>query len=319
MNIVITGGTGFIGSHLCAALANISHVVTIVSRSAPSQTNRNIRIFSNIDLQKQVDYDTILKDCDVVIHLAGRVHIHNDPDNDSESAYISANTSATLNLARAAIASGVKRFIFLSSTKVNGESTELNCPFSTESTPHPVDAYGRSKLEAEIGLLQLAQSFPLEVVIIRPPLVYGPGVRANFLELMNLVHKQIPLPFGSVHNKRSLVGLDNLVSLIVTCVDHPAAPESVLFVSDNADVSTPDLIRLIARAQGRRARLFPFPQFLLHLGAKLLRRENLYIRLCGSLQVDISKTMNLLQWKPMATPVAMLANTVGNAGLDSND
>lgn len=319
MNIVVTGATGFIGKHLCAALADTQHAVTMVSRSAPTETNPNMRLVSNINLQKQVDYETILKDCDVVVHLAGRVHIINDPDHDPESAYISANTTATLNLARAAVASGVKRFIFMSSTKANGESTVLNEPFRPESTPHPMDAYGRSKLEAEIGLLQLAQSSPLEVVIIRPPLVYGPGVRANFLELMKLVHKQIPLPLGSVNNKRSLVGIDNLVSLIVTCADHPAAPNHVFLVSDNVDVSTPELVRLIAQAQGRRARLFPFPQILLHLGAKLLRREHLYLRLCGSLQVDISKTMNLLQWRPTASPTAMLADTVKHAGLNSRD
>jgi UDP-glucose 4-epimerase len=319
MNIVITGATGFIGSQLCATLSDTHHSVTMVSRSAQTDTTKNARIFSNIDLQKQVDYDTILKDCDVVIHLAGRVHILNDPANDSEFAYISANTTATLNLARAAVACGVKRFIFLSSVKVNGESTALNEPFTPESVPHPQDAYGRSKLNAEIGLLHIAQSSALEVVIIRPPLVYGPGVRANFLELMKLVHKQIPLPLGSVNNKRCLVGIDNLVSLLVTCLDHPAAPNQVFFVSDNADLSTPDLIRLISQAQGRRARLFPFPQIWLHLGAKLFRREHLYLRLCGSLQVDISKTVNLLGWTPVATPQTTLAKTVAYAGLNSRD
>ena len=319
MNIVVTGATGFIGAHLCAALSDTHHAVTMVSRSAQIDATKNMRIFPNIDLEKHVDYDTILKDCDVVIHLAGRVHFLNDPDNDSESAYISANTTATLNLARAAVACGVKRFIFLSSIKVNGESTALNKPFTPESIPHPSDGYGRSKLNAEIGLLHIAQSSALEVVVIRPPLVYGPGVRANFLELMRLVHKQIPLPLGSVNNKRSLVGIDNLLSLIVTCLDHPVAPNQVFFVSDNADMSTPELIRLIAQAQGRRARLFPFPQILLHIGAKLFRREHLYLRLCDSLQVDISKTMNLLQWRPIATPSAMLAKTVESADLKSRD
>lgn len=319
MNIVVTGATGFIGEHLCFALAGTHHVVTMISRSAQTETNPSMRLFSNIDLQQQVDYDTILKDCDVVIHLAGRVHNFNDLDNDSEFAYISANTTATLNLARAAVACGVKRFIFLSSVKVNGESTKLNEPFSPESEPHPQDAYGRSKLNAEIGLLHIAHSSALEVVIIRPPLVYGPGVRANFLELMKLVHKQIPLPFGSVNNKRSLVGIDNLVGLIVTCLDHPAAPNQVFFVSDNADLSTPELIRLIAQAQGRRSRLFSFPQIFLHIGAILFRREHLYLRLCGSLQVDISKTVNLLDWTPVATPKEMLAKTVEYAGLNSHD
>ena len=318
MNIVITGATGFIGSQLCVALADTQHVVTKVSRSPNSgiEPHSSSQIFA--DLQKPVDYDTLLKDCEVIVHLAGRVHIVNDPDNDSESAYIAANTTATLNLARAAVACGVKRFIFLSSVKVNGESTELNRPFTPESTPRPTDGYGRSKMDAELGLLHIAESSALEVVILRPPLVYGPGVRANFLELMKLVYKQIPLPLGSVNNRRSLVGIDNLVSLIVTCLDHLAAPNQIFLVSDNADLSTPDLIRLIAHAQGRQSRLFPFPPALLRLGAKLFHREHLYSRLCGSLQVDISKTMDLLSWAPVAAPDLMLTETVKSAGLDSH-
>lgn len=301
MNIVVTGATGFIGSHLCNALSSTNHVVSAVSRPA------------------YVDLGSSLKNCDVIIHLAGRVHILNDPDGDSESAYTSANTTATLDLARAAVTHGVKRFIFLSSVKVNGESTSPNMPFTPESDPHPSDAYGRSKLAAENGLLQIAKSSALEVVIIRPPLVYGPGVRANFLELMKLVRRQIPLPLGSVKNKRSFVGIDNLVSLIATCLDHPAAANQVFLVSDNADLSTPDLIRLIAQAQGRRTRLFPFPQGLLHLGARILRREQAYLRLCGSLQVDISKTVNLLGWTPVATPQEILTRAVNYAGSGSRD
>lgn len=316
---MVAGATGFIGSQLCVALADTQHVVTKVSRSTQAETGLHLQNQIQVDLQQQVDYDTLLKDCDVIVHLAGRVHIVNDPDNDPEFAYIAANTTATLNLARAAVACGVKRFIFLSSVKVNGESTEINKPFTTESIPRPTDGYGRSKLDAELGLLHIAKSSALEVVIIRPPLVYGPGVKANFLELMKLVHKQVPLPLGSVNNKRSLVGIDNLVNLIVTCLDHPAALNQVFFVSDNVDLSTPDLIRLIAHAQSRQPRLFPFPQVLLSLGAKLFRREHLYLRLCGSLQVDISKTMNLLEWAPIATPESMLTKTVESAGLNSRD
>jgi UDP-glucose 4-epimerase len=319
MNIVVTGATGFVGGHLCTALSETQHVVTMASRSAQTDGDQTKQTSVKIDLEQLVDYDTLLKDCDVVIHLAGRVHIVGDRDRDSESAYISANTIATLNLARAAVAHGVKRFIFLSSIKVNGESTIIDKPFTPNSTPHPADGYGQSKLDAELGLFQIAESSALEVVIIRPPLIYGPGVRANFLELMNLVHKQIPLPLGSVKNKRSFVGIDNLVSLIVTCLDHPAASNHIFFVSDNADMSTPDLIRHIADAQGRRSRLFLFPPALLSLGAKLLHREHLYLRLCESLQVDILTTISLLGWKPVATPESMLAKTVKYAGLNSRD
>jgi len=319
MNIVVTGATGFIGRHLCIALADVQHNVTMVSRSAQNGADQYSRIPNPIDLQHDVDYDTLLKDCDVVIHLAGRTHILNDPHPDPVSAFASANTIATLNLARAAAAYGVKRFIFLSSIKVNGESTMLGTPFTPESPPHPTDGYGQSKLDAELGLFRIAESSPLEVVVIRPPLVYGPGVRANFLELMNLVYKQIPMPLGSVKNKRSFVGTDNLVSLIMTCLDHPAAPNHVFFVSDNADLSTPDLIRHIAHAQERQPRLFPFPPALLHLGAKLLHREHHYIRLCESLQVDISMTMNILGWKPVSTPESILQKTVEHAGFNSRD
>lgn len=319
MNIVVTGATGFIGSHLCAALSDKQHSTTMVSRSAQVGANQHSRTPVQIDLQQHVDYDTLLKGCDVVIHLAGRVHVLNDLGSDLGSAYVSANTTATLNLARAAAARGVKRFIFLSSVKVNGESTALGKPFTPESTPHPTDAYGQSKLNAELGLFDIAESSALEVVIIRPPLVYGPGVGANFLELMKLVHKQIPLPLGAVKNKRSFVGIDNLVSLIMTCLDHTAAPNHVFLVSDNADLSTPDLIRHIAHAQERQPRLFPFPQTLLRLGAKLFHREHLYMRLCGSLQVDITTTMNLLGWRPVATLESMLAQTVAYAGLSSRD
>lgn len=319
MNIVVTGATGFIGTHLCAALSRTSHTMTKVSRSTQTGTDQYPRTVVQIDLQQQVDYDTLLKDCEVVIHLAGRAHILHDSDSDSESAYTSANTTATLNLARAAAAHGVKRFIFLSSIKVNGESTPLDTPFTPESTPHPTDAYGRSKLDAERGLFDIARSSALGVVVIRPPLIYGPGVRANFLELMKLVHKQLPLPLGSLNNKRSFVGIDNLVNLIMTCLDHPAAPGHVFLVSDNADLSTPDLIRHIAHAQGRHLRLFPFPQALLYRGAKILRREHLYRRLCDSLQVDISATMDLLGWKPVASPELGIAQTVQYARLGSHD
>ena len=319
MNIVVTGASGFIGGHLCDALSNTQHTVTMVSRSPRSDAEQHSRHLVLADLEHQVDYDELLKDCEVVVHLAGRVHNLHDQGGDSKSAYTSANTTATLELARAAATRGVKRFIFMSSVKVNGESTKNDEPFTPGSVPHPTDEYGKSKLDAELGLFEISKSSDLEVVIIRPPLVYGPGVRANFLELMKLVHRRVPLPLGTVENKRSLVGIDNLVSLIMTCLDHPAAPGQVFFVSDNLDLSTPDLIRHIARAQGLRPRLLPFPPAFLRLGAKLLHREHLYMRLCGSLQVDISSAMKLLGWKPVAIPESMLAKTMEYAGFQSHD
>lgn len=319
MNILVTGASGFIGGHLCDALSNTQHTVTMVSRSPRSDADRRSQRLVLVDLQDQVDYDELLKDCDAIVHLAGRVHNIHNQGSDSKSAYTSANTTATLNLARAASTRGVKRFIFVSSVKVNGESTKNDEPFTPGSVPHPTDEYSQSKLDAELGLFEISKSSHLEVAIIRAPLVYGPGVRANFLELMKLVHRRVPLPLGSVENKRSLVGIDNLISLIMTCLDHPAAPDHVFFVSDNLDLSTPDLIRHIARAQGLRPRLVPFPPALLRLGAKLIHREHLYMRLCGSLQVDISSTMKLLGWNPIATPESILARTIEYAGFQSHD
>jgi len=296
MNIVITGASGFIGGHLCLALAQTSHLVTAVSREPFTHGTRPRQTDVRADLESQVDYEILLQGCDVIVHLAGLAHQGLDSVNDS--AYKSANETATLNLARAAVRLGVKRFVFISSIKVNGESTPMSNPFTASSVPEPLDAYGASKLAAELGLLSIANTSTFEVTIIRPTLVYGPGVRANFSELMSIVNRQIPLPLSQVRNMRSLLGVGNLVSLIAKCLDHPGASNQTFLVSDNSDLSTPDLIRQIAKAQGRRAYLFPVPMIALRLGAKILRKEHLLSRLCDSLQVDISSTMERLGWTP---------------------
>jgi nucleoside-diphosphate-sugar epimerase len=204
----------------------------------------------------------------------------------------------TLNLARQAAERGVQRFIFLSSVKVNGEQTLSGKQFAAQDKAVPVDAYAISKWEAEQGLLKIAQESRMEVVIIRPPLVYGPGVKANFLAMMRWLHKGLPLPLGAIQNKRSFVALDNLVDLVVTCLDHPAAANQVFLAGDGEDLSTPELLRRLGLALGSPARLLPVPVPLLKSGAALLGKSDMAQRLCGSLQVDISKARTLLGWSP---------------------
>lgn len=208
------------------------------------------------------------------------------------------NVQGTLNLARQAAAAGVKRFAFVSSIKVNGESTQLGAPFKADDVPAPNDAYGLSKMEAEHGLREIALQTGIDVVIIRPPLVYGPGVKANFAAMMRWLRRGAPLPLGAIHNQRSLVALGNLVDLIVTCLMHPAAANQTFLVSDGEDVSTTELLRRMGNALGREARLLPVPASWLKMTAALLGRQDVAQRLCGNLQVDISKARTLLGWRP---------------------
>lgn len=219
------------------------------------------------------------------------------------------NVAGTLNLARQAVSSGVKRFIFISSIKVNGEGTSLGEPYTADTSPAPTDPYGISKLEAEQALLALAAETGMEVVIIRPVLVYGPGVKANFLNMMRWLSKGVPLPLGAIHNKRSLVALDNLVDLIVTCIEHPSAVNQVFLVSDGEDLSTSELLRRMGRALGKPARLIPIPAGVLEMGARMVGKKTIAQRLCGSLQVDISKTRELLNWSPPMSVDCALART----------
>lgn len=239
-----------------------------------------------------------LVDKHVVIHSAARVHVMNDQSADPLAEFRKVNVDGTLHLARQAAAAGVRRFIFISSIKVNGEGTVLGKPYTAMDTPSPQDPYGISKMEAERGLREIAQQTGMEVVIIRPVLVYGPGVKANFRSMMNWLNKGVPLPLGSIHNKRSLVSLDNLVDLIVTCIDHPAAANQTFLVSDGDDLSTTEMLRRMGQALGKRARLIPVPAWCLETGAALLGKRAVAQRLCGSLQVDISHTCDTLGWTP---------------------
>ena len=236
-----------------------------------------------------------------VVHLAARAHIMHDTAADPLTAFRAVNVEGTLNLARQAVELGVKRFVFVSSIKVNGEATKLGMPFSTDDLPAPLDPYGVSKMEAEQGLRQIAAETGMEAVIIRPPLVYGPGVKANFAAMMRWLQRGVPLPLGAIYNQRSLVALDNLVDLIVTCLTHPAAANQTLLVSDGEDVSTTELLRRMGQALGRPARLIPVPAGWLKLAATLVGKQDVAQRLCGSLQVDIEKTRQLLGWRPPQT------------------
>lgn len=298
--ILVTGATGFVGSALATALAKHNPITLAVRKSAaytpPAGTDVSV---VEQTLSAQEDWSAALKGVRTVVHCAARAHIVNDTSRDPLAEFRRVNVEGTLRLATQAAAAGVKRLIFISSIKVNGEQTDAGQPFTADQQPVPDDPYGVSKLEAERGLRSLARESGLEVVIIRPPLVYGPGVKANFLALMQCIWRGIPLPLGAVTaNRRSFVALDNLVDLIATCIGHPAAANQVLLVSDAEDVSTEQLLRRMGRALGRPARLMPVPVMLLKCGATLLGRRGMAQRLCGSLQVDIGRTRELLAWEP---------------------
>lgn len=250
------------------------------------------------DLSANTDWDLALSGVNMVIHTAARVHVMHDSANDPLTEFRKVNVEGTLNLARQAAAANVKRFIFISSIKVNGESTVLGKPFTADAQPNPEDPYGISKWETEVGLRRLAEQSAMEVVIIRPSLVYGPGVKGNFLSMMRWANSGVPLPLGSIHNKRSFVALDNLVDLVVTCIEHPAAANQTFLAGDGEDLSTTELLQRIGKALGKPARLIPFPASILIFVASLLRKKDVVQRLCGFLQVDISKTRELLGWEP---------------------
>lgn len=257
-------------------------------------------------------WEAALNGVDVVVHCAARVHVRNE-DSDPLAGFREVNVAGTLALARQAAAAGVRRFVFVSSIKVNGESTSPGHPFRVEDSPAPEDAYGISKWEAEQGLTVLSAETGMEVVIIRPPLVYGPGVKGNFATLLQWVNKGAPLPFGAVtENRRSLVALDNLIDLMVTCTDHPAAAGQVFLVSDGEDVSTAELLRRVGVAIGKPVRLLPVPLWMLKSGVALLGRREQAQRLLGSLQVDISRTRERLGWTPPVSLDEGLRRTVAS-------
>jgi nucleoside-diphosphate-sugar epimerase len=247
-----------------------------------------------------------------VVHLAARVHVMNETAPNALSEFRRVNVAGTMNVARAAVAAGARRFVFVSSIKVNGEYTLPGKPYTAESLPDPVDAYGISKYEAERELHGLAAQTGMELVVIRPVLVYGPGVKGNFLSMMKWIRKGLPLPFGAARNRRSLVSVQNLVSLIEACLSSPAAANETFLVSDGEDLSTPELIRRIGAAMHRRAVLLPVPLPLLGAVARAVGKEEVARRILGSLQVDIGKTRELLGWNPSVTVTDALRLTVSH-------
>jgi nucleoside-diphosphate-sugar epimerase len=234
----------------------------------------------------------------VVVHAAARAHVMNETEVDPLEAYRKVNVEGTRRLAEQAAVRGVSRLVYLSSVKVNGEATTSGSPFGADDAPAPEDAYGQSKWEAEQALMDVSERTGLEVVIIRPPLVYGFGVKGNFASMMHWVAKGVPLPLGAIDNRRSLLALDNLVDLINVCIDHPEAANQVFLAGDGEDLSTTELLRRVGKAMGRPARLLPVPPGLLKLGAATLGKGDMARRLLGSLQVDISKTRDVLGWEP---------------------
>ena len=296
--IFVTGASGFLGSALIEKLASTKNYKVVVPvRREGTEFSEGIE-----PVLVKTDYllngELPLGGVDVVVHCAARVHVMSETISDPLKEFRRINVDGTLRLAEQAALAGVKRFIFISSVKVNGELTTLGKPFTADDEPAPSDPYGISKMEAEQQLRLLGQRTGLEIVIIRPVLVYGPGVRANFRSLMSWVNKGYPLPLGAVRNKRSLVSLGNLVDLIVTCLEHPGAENQTFMVSDDDDMSTTDLLVRMSKALGRRPYLIPVPMSLLLKGSAFLGRRAVGLRLCGSLQVDISKTRNLLDWIP---------------------
>lgn len=301
MKILVTGANGFVGRALCAELSRQKHLVVPVVRKKDTELMVSIQTTTICSIDNSTDWSAALRNVDVIVHLAARVHIMSDHVADPLTEFRKVNVEGTLNLAMQASKAGVKRFIFMSSVKVNGEHTEFDVPFTEESAVNPQDAYGISKLEAEQRLMLIARETGMEVVIIRPPLVYGADVKANFASMMRMVKRSIPLPLGAIYNKRSFVYIDNLVSLIVKCIDHPAAANQVFLVSDGHDLSTTQLLRSCAVALGVKSKLIPIPQKLIEIFAALIGKKNVAQRLCSSLQVDITKVQTLLDWIPPIT------------------
>jgi nucleoside-diphosphate-sugar epimerase len=306
-HILVTGGSGFVGSALIKRLLSEHRDILAVGRSDVNLPVETVKVSSFSELGA---LGQRLGSIDVVVHCAARAHIMNDNTVDPLAEYRKVNVDGTLNVARHALEAGVKRFLFVSSIKVNGEHTPPGRPFTEEAAPAPEDPYGISKYEAERELQALCAETDMELVIIRPPLVYGPGVKGNFASMIRLMEKGLPLPLGAVRNKRSLVALDNLVDLIVTCVDSPAAANQVFLAADGQDISTTELLRNVANAMGKPARLLPVPSGLLMLGASLFGKNAVAKRLLGSLQVDISKARELLGWQPPVSVEEGLARAV---------
>jgi nucleoside-diphosphate-sugar epimerase len=297
MRILLTGSNGFVLQALAESLQTQAHDIVTTTRDARHSAERLARVVVG-DIHANTHWGDALHGVEAVVHLAARVHVMRDIAANARAEFRRVNTEGTLNLARQSVSAGVRRFIFLSTVGVNGNSTSPGKCFTETDTALPHDPYSVSKYEAEVGLRAISKSTGMEIVIIRPTLVHGSKAPGNFGRLTRLVAKGLPLPLASINNRRSLVGIDNLVNFIVTCLEHPSAANETFLVSDGEDLSTPDLIRRMARAMNCPARLLPVPESVLMAAAAMLGRRDMAQRLCGSLQVDISKARELLEWNP---------------------
>lgn len=312
MRVAVTGASGFVGLALTKKIHDSTdHRVVALSRSVHCPHWGTVEYRLCGDLAPNTDWTEALSGVNILVHAAARAHVMREPRVvDSIEQYHAINVAGTLNLARQAAELGVKRTVFLSTIKINGETTKLGEPFRVADTVNPQNAYSASKLEAERGLYEISQITGMEVVCIRPPLVYGPGVKGNFLSMLHWLDCGLPLPLGAIHNQRSLVGLDNLIDLIITCLNHPAAANQTLLVSDDEDLSTTELLIRLGKALDRRVRLVPVPSTILRWGATIFGKDEVVQRLLGNLHVDIVKTKELLGWSPPVSVDAGLKKTV---------
>ena len=294
--VLITGAGGFVGRALCAETVLRGVAVRGIVRTR-GELPKGVEQIVMGDIGGDVNWAAAANGCDAVVHLAGRAHVMQELETDPLTEYRRVNVLGTLNLARQAAQNGVRRFVFVSSIGVNGAMTACQ-PFTAEDQVSPHSPYAQSKYEAELELRRFASVAGMQLVITRPPLVYGPEAPGNFGSLIRLLRRGLPLPLGAIHNRRSLVALDNLVDLIMTCLTHPTAANQIFLVSDGEDVSTSELLRRMGRAMGRPARLIPVPASWLKLAAAMIGKADVAQRLCGSLQVDIEKTRRLLGWSP---------------------
>jgi nucleoside-diphosphate-sugar epimerase len=303
--IVVTGASGFVGRGLHIALRQAGKTVRALSRFGGND------LTAIGPITPDTDWIEYLQNVTCVVHLAARVHILRDQASNPLQEFRMVNTGATLDLARQAAEAGVRRFVFVSSIKVNGEVTSPGCPFRADDPPRPADPYAVSKMEAEQGLHEIAATTGMEIVIIRPPLIYGPGVKANFANLMKWISRGVPLPFGAItENRRSLIAVQNLIDLIVCCTEHPRAAGQLFLASDGEDLSTAELVRRIGVALGRPARLDSVPVILLNTAAILTGKADVAQRLLGSLQIDSTKTCDVLGWRPpLSTTEGLLSAT----------
>lgn len=299
--IVVTGGNGFVGRRVAARIAaeGLENVRTTTRRESGAVAGASSIAVG--DLGAQTDWTTALRGAQAVIHCAARVHVMRESAADPLAEFRRANVDGTIALAEQAARAGVERLVFVSSIKVNGEGTLPGAPFRAQDPPNPVDPYGVSKREAEVALRQLAATTGMAVTIVRPPLVYGPGVKGNLLALMRVLARGVPLPLGGVHNRRSLVALDNLADLLVRCTRHPGALNQTFLAGDDEDLSTTELLQRLSRALGRPARLVAVPEWLIRFAGNATGKSAAIHRLLGSLQVDVSATRRQLDWTPPIT------------------